>query len=332
MKNRRLAAGKVRRLQTTADDRGVFRVLAIDHRAVLVKMMDPGGGGNVPPERVTRLKLDVVRRVGPLASAVILDQEFSALQAIAGDALPGNVGLIISLAIERLPAGAAAAQRHDAAWSVADARQIGASAVKLYLAYHPDALERRSEQEDLVRRIVEQCAEEAMPLFLEPVACSIDPDVPVGSARFAQDLRRIAIETAQRLGALGPDVLKLPFPVDVAHTRDEAVWRAVCGELGDASPVPWVLLSAGEPFDVFKTQLQVACEAGCSGFMAGRSVWQDAALTLDRKKRDDILEEVVAPRMEALNRIAERYGHAWRERRSLAPIDGDWSPPVEERL
>jgi tagatose 1,6-diphosphate aldolase len=326
------AAGKVRRLQTTAGDRGEFRILAIDHRAVLRKMMDPAGDGRVLAERVTRFKLDVVRRIAPVASAVILDQEYSALPAIAGDALPGSVGLIVSLASEQAQAGAAEADRRGGGWSVNDAARAGASAVKLYLAYHPDDLATASAQEDLVQRIVEQCAEAAMPLFLEPVLRSIDPGIPVDSARYAQDRPRISIETARRLGALGADVLKLQFPVDVRHTRDEVAWRNACGELGDASPLPWGLLSAGEPFDVFKTQLQVACEAGCSGFMAGRSVWHEAATTSEQQKRDAILDEIVAPRMEELNRIANRYAHGWREKWRLAGIDGVGSPPLDVRL
>ena len=48
MGNRGLTSGKIRRLQTAASPAGVFRILAIDHCGVLLRMMDPGGGGNVP--------------------------------------------------------------------------------------------------------------------------------------------------------------------------------------------------------------------------------------------------------------------------------------------
>jgi tagatose 1,6-diphosphate aldolase len=116
--------------------------------------------------------------------------------------------------------------------------------------------------------------------------------------------------------------LKLQFPVDRQHEPKEAVWRAACAELSDASPVPWVLLSAGDPFGVYKTQLQIACEAGCSGFMAGRALWSEVA-TAKECERTAFLEETVAPRMEELNQIADRYGHSWQRKSSLAAIEAE---------
>jgi tagatose 1,6-diphosphate aldolase len=312
MNNPRLTPGKIRRLQTAASPAGVFRILAVDHRGVLLKMMDRDGRGDVPAERVTELKLDIVRRIGPLATAVILDPEYSLLPAIALGAVPGNVGLIASLESPPTPSSPNASDRKSPECGVRQARQIGASGVKLYLAYHPDAGDRALVQEDLVRNVIVQCADESIPLFLEPVAYSIDPDARTDSPHFAKGRRRIAIETARRLGALGPDVLKLQFPVDGRHVPDEATWRLACAELDDASPVPWALLSAGDPFDMFKTQLQIACEAGCSGFMAGRSVWSEAA-TVPESERGAVLENTILPRMEELNRIADRYGRAWQE-------------------
>jgi tagatose-1,6-bisphosphate aldolase len=181
MENWRLTPGKIRRLQSAASPAGVFRILAIDHRGVLLRMMDPGGGGRVPAERVTQLKLDVVRQIGSLATAVILDQEYSALQAIASGALPGNVGLIISLENAPFVGNSPGPDRKLPAWSVRQARQVGASGIKLYLSYHPDAGDRTVAQEDLVRSVIRQCARESLPLFLEPVNCSIDPGAPIDS-------------------------------------------------------------------------------------------------------------------------------------------------------
>ncbi len=324
MDNRRLTPGKIRRLQTASSPAGVFRILAIDHCGVLLRMMDPSGCGQVSAERVTQLKLDVVRQIGSLATAVILDPRYSALQAIASGALPGNVGLVVALENEVLAGSSPAPDRKLPAWSVRQARQVGASGIKLYLAYHPDAGDRTLAQEDLVRSVVRQCAIEALPLFLEPVNCSIDADAPIDSVRFASQRRKIAIKTVERLGALGPDVLKLQFPLNRHHEPDEAVWCAACAELSDASPVPWALLSAGDPFDVFKTQLQIACEAGCSGFMAGRAVWSEVAAA-EKCQRAAILEETVVPRMEELNQIANRHGHSWQEKSPLAAIEADWS-------
>lgn len=73
--------------------------------------------------------------------------------------------------------------------------------------------------------------------------------------------------------ALGSDILKVEFPIESSTSSDEALWADACAELDEASPVPWPLLSAREPFETFKSQLRIACEAGCSGFLAGRATW-----------------------------------------------------------
>src|SRR3990172_11365488 len=101
MQTRRLTPGKVRRLKTAASPAGVFRILAIDHRGVLLRLMDREGRGHVSAHRVTQLKLDILRQIGTLATAVILDPQYSITQAIAGGALPGNIGLLTPLESER---------------------------------------------------------------------------------------------------------------------------------------------------------------------------------------------------------------------------------------
>ena len=75
---------------------------------------------------------------------------------------------------------------------------------------------------------------------------------------------------------LGGDVLKAEFPYDAGET-DEARWRDACEELTAAIDVPWVLLSGGVDAATFEAQVRVACAAGASGVLAGRSIWAEAA-------------------------------------------------------
>ncbi len=51
----------------------------------------------------------------------------------------------------------------------------------------------------------------------------------------------------------------------------------LCKELDQASRLPWVLLSAGVDFESFRIQVEIACKAGASGFLAGRALWQEGA-------------------------------------------------------
>ena len=210
-----------------------------------------------------------------------------------------------------------------AGWSVAKAKRLGASGIKLLVLYHPDAGEITIRQEELVQAVVTDCARAEIPLFLEPLIYPLDPGMSPKSAEFARQRRRLVVETARRLSELGPDILKLQFPLDTAHHPDQIIWAEACAELNDAAGRPWALLSGGDPFDTFKAQLQIACQAGCSGFMVGRALWGDA-ITGDITRRAEILRTTVRSRFEELADIATSFGRGWPAQYAPAFIDETW--------
>ena len=60
---------------------------------------------------------------------------------------------------------------------------------------------------------------------------------------------------------------------------------------------PWILLTRGEKFDVFKEQLRTATKAGAIGFLAGRAVWQEySEFKDDLAGKKKFLEETVKNR------------------------------------
>ncbi len=319
-----LSLGKMRGLQTTSTKNGIFNILAIDHRDSLRVVIDPDHPEAVPAAILTELKLAIIEQIAPHATAVMLEPEYSAAQAIAAGALPGHVGFLSALEEQGYLGDPYARQTTLlSGWSVAKAKRLGASGIKLLIFYHPDAGKATERQEALVKAVVADCAREEIPLFLEPLAYPLDPAVPVNSAEFAAQRRRVVVETARRLGALGPDVLKIQFPLDAKYDPDEGLWRDACAELNEAAVVPWALLSAGDPYDTFKTQLRVACRAGCSGFMAGRALWREA-ISVTRAERETVLRNTVLPRFEELSQIAHTYGQGWQAKYNLPVVDETW--------
>lgn len=305
-----LSSGRTRALQASATARGVFSILAIDHRDAMRVMVNPNAPETVSAERLTEIKLAVVGKLAAEASAVLLDPIYSAEQAVTTHTLPGHVGLLCALEDQGYLGDPFARETVLLnGWSVEQSKLLGATGVKLLLLYNPDTVSADA-QDDLVRGVLDDCGRFEIPLFLEPISYAADATKPKGSAEFTRERRRIVIESVRRLGALGPDVLKVEFPIDAKHDRDETLWADACAELNAASPVPWALLSGDEPFDTFKRQLQIACENGCSGFLVGRSVWRDAA-TLAGAARDDFLETTARPRLRELAAIADRYATPW---------------------
>ena len=319
-----LSPGKIRALQTTSTQDGIFNILAIDHRDSLRVLLNPNHPQTIPAALLTELKLDIIEYIAPSATAVMLEPEYSAGQAIVANVLPGRVAFLSALEDQGYLGNPYA--RHTAllgGWSVAKAKRLGAGGIKLLIFYHPDAGEAAQRQEVLVTAVVSDCAREEIPLFLEPLAYPLDPALPLDSAEFAAQRRRIVVETAHRLGKLGPDVLKVQFPLDARYDSDEGLWREACAELDEAAAVPWALLSGGEPYDTFKDQVQVACQAGCSGFMAGRALWREAISTAG-VERETVLKNTVLPRFEALSDLAATYGQSWRTKHKLPVVDETW--------
>ena len=97
--------------------------------------------------------------------------------------------------------------------------------------------------------------------------------------------RRVVVETARRLTALGGDILKAEFPYDPGVT-DPGAGATPVRSSTPRRALPWVLLSGGVDDATFEAQVRVACAAGASGVLVGRSVWAEAAtLAADRARR-----------------------------------------------
>ncbi|MCL4295539.1 MAG: tagatose 1,6-diphosphate aldolase [Anaerolineae bacterium] len=308
-----LSPGKRRELQACATSEGIFAILALDHRDSLRAIIAPDAPQAVTPAQLSEVKLAVIEHLAGAASAVLLDPAYSLGQAIASGRLRGHVGVMAALEEQ----GYLSDPYHRqtpllAGWSVAKAKRLGVNGVKLLLFYHPEAGAAAEAQDRLVRSVAADCERSEMPFFLEPISYSINPEIKKDSPEFAAQRRRIIVDTARRLSPLGPDVMKVEFPLDARYESDQGIWAEACAELTEASVVPWTLLSAGESFETFKQQLQVACRAGCSGFVGGRSIWQEAA-RLTGTAQADFLSSTARHRFVELHQIALVEGTSWTQ-------------------
>ena len=303
--------GTRRGLQACATPGGQFVVLALDHRQNLRHELRPDAPDTVTYAQMVEFKLAVVRALAPSASGVLLDPEVGAAPAIASGALPGSTGLLVAIEATGYEGPSTArVSRVLPGWSVAAAKRIGASAAKLLIYYHPDA-ENAADQERLVADVARACRDEDLALFVEPLSFSL------GSERLAgEERRRVVIETARRLTAIGGDVLKAEFPY-APDVTDPGRWAEACIELDSASRLPWVLLSGGVDDAVFEAQVRTACAAGASGALVGRSVWAPAA-TVAEPERSAWLRSTGRDRLERLAAIITGHGRPWVDRWEMA--------------
>jgi tagatose-1,6-bisphosphate aldolase len=303
-----LRLGTRRGLAACASDHGTFAVLALDHRQNLRNELNPAEPAGVTYDQMVEFKRAVVRALAPVASGTLLDPEIGAAQSIADGSLPPSAGLLVAVeATGYTGPSTARVSRILDGWSVAKAKRLGASAVKLLVYYHPDA-PNAADQERLVAQVADACRAQDIALFVEPLSFSlVDGEKLAGEAR-----RRVVVETARRLTAIGGDILKAEFPYD-RSIDDAGAWTDACAELDAASAVPWVLLSGGVGDEMFERQAEAACRAGASGVLVGRSVWAPAA-TMPAPERDAWLAGEGRRRLRRLVDLAREHGHPWQAR------------------
>lgn len=316
----KISVGKLRGLRQLADSSGIMAMCAIDHRGALRRALNENNPSKVSYQDMVDFKLDLCQAVAPFASAILLDPEYGAAQAIHAGVLPGCKGLLVSMEKTGY-SGTSTARTTELlpGWSVRKARKIGASAVKLLIHFRPDLKDVAARQLDLVARLADECREEDIALLVEPVTYPVREET-TSPGKFADIKPRLVIETARQITALPIDVLKAEFPADHRFEADEGRLLELCEELDEASRLPWVLLSAGVDFDTFKKQVEIACRAGASGFLAGRALWQEGARIPGREERMNFFQNTAAGRLRQLAELADRYGKPWYRR--LGAEDG----------
>jgi tagatose 1,6-diphosphate aldolase len=306
-----LSIGKLRGLQQVADDNGFLTICAIDHRGALQKAMNEENPDAVTYQDMVDFKLDLCKAVAPYVSAVLLDPVYGAAQATAAGILPGHIGLLVSLEKTGY-SGEKTARITELlpGWNVEKIKRMGASAVKLLVYFRPDLSDIASRQLALIAGIADQCIKVDIPLLVEPVSYPVE-EVGISAPKFAEMKPELVIETASQITALPIDVLKAEFPADMDFERDEKKLLKFCQELDRASRLPWVLLSAGADFVTFSKQVEIACKAGASGFLAGRALWQEGVKIRSREERMNFFRSTAVPRLREISETVKKYGKPW---------------------
>ena len=326
--DRVLTLGKIRGLQEISNGQGLFTITALDHRGSLAKALNPEQPESVTYQQMVDYKIRLLKALAPHSSAILIDPEFGAAPALRGFHISGSQGFLVSLEATGYEdsEGDRITTVADG-WGVEKIKRMGASAVKILLYYNPGS-STAPKQEEFIGFSVEQCRQHDIPLLVEPMTYHILGGPKKGTAAFAERKPEMVIETARRLCPLGIDVLKAEFPDDPDFVTDERSMAAHCRELTEATGgIPWVLLSAGVGFEAFKLQTTIACEAGASGFLAGRAIWQEAP-GLPDLKQDEFLSTTAVRRLQELTGIANRSGRPWSslyaEQLEAVDVDEGW--------
>jgi len=287
----------------------VFVLLAADHRQNVLKQFDASLDTEQAAALLSTLKVDFARHVAGAATGYLTDPIYGLEPCVASPDVPATLPLIAALentgytgeGWERMPS---LVEGFDAA----EALRMGATATKLLVYYHPDA-ENAAEKEGFIRTVAGECRAAGLPLFLEPLAYSPDSDQTLDKGTTA--FEDAVVGTAERLSRTGATVMKMEFPGGDVDNRDR--WQAACERLDAVCATPWVLLGAGVTTEVFLEQTAVACAAGASGVLVGRTIWGET-IHLDPEERAQVLRSSGVDRLNQLREVIAEHGHAWSER------------------
>ena len=295
----------VRTLDDIAGDDGIFAIIAMDQRNTLRRMFTAVGIEATDAD-LRQSKADVARVLSPAASGILFDPTYGVPAVTGNGALDPGCGLLV--ASEPPERGVFNGEPRTHRDPQLDARWVldqGGDANKFFAQLRADRPAPRAGEPDLVadcleavRQVVEDCREVGVPSVIENLVYPLPGEDLSGKRR-----EDAIIEAARALNEFDIDLLKLEYPGSPEG----------CRRLASVLDRPWAVLSAGVPFDDFTEVLKVAFdEGGASGFIAGRSVWRES-LALSGSARQEFLETVARPRLNAVREVAAERARPWRQ-------------------
>ena len=308
--------GRRRRLHRITAD-GVFALVAVDHRDSLKVAFEARGVAPPEGQAIGALKAEIVAALAPAATGVLIDAEHGA--AVLADGAGGAPGVLMPLEAQGYAdAESGRVTSFLPGWGPGAALAAGADGCKLLLPFRADHAASAEAQIEVVTAAVESCHAAGLPLVIEPIVYRL-PDED--EAAHADAFPGLVVAGVERLVPLGADVMKVQFPRAGAAGAEEQWCRqldAACGA------TPWVLLGGGAAYETFAEQVEVACRAGASGYIVGRTAW-DGAVTADAGERRRWLADVGAPRLRAVRERAAALARPFTSRvPALAGYAPDW--------
>lgn len=256
---------------------GKYLMLALDHRGSFKKFVNPSDPESVTDEDLVNNKAAIIEATESDFSGVLLDPDWG-VPAYKSKSKPYLLCLEKTGYVE---------DGHDRLtqleYSAKQLKDWGASGVKLLLYFNPMAHD-CADQLEVAKIAIQDARVNHLPLFLEIVT--------YGYKESGNSRGEWVIQSLQQFldNGISPEVFKLEYP----DNEDNCL--KITAMLGQT---PWILLTGGESYDIFKEQLRVAIKAGAVGFLAGRAIWQEMKDCPDFGDRKEFLNT------EARKRFAE---------------------------
>jgi len=324
-----ISAGKLWSIRRLADERGFFKMTAVDQRpGVEALVRRKRGVEKAAYEDVGTAKRVLIEALSPYSTALLLDPGYAyPYAALQVDPRRGLLLTYEQWDSEETPGGRKTFVYPG--WSVEKIKRTGADGVKLMLWWRPDAsADVKAHQRALVEQVGRDCRRHDIAFLLEPLLYPLGSEGAGG--RYEEDATKrpeMVIDTARefRDERYGIDIFKMESPIAANDVPDpDTAASGECqrwfDELGRTLDRPWVMLSAGAPMEPFRRIVTHAFRAGASGYLAGRAIWwQTFESTFPdwTAMREGIVRDGI-PYAQRLHRLLEHYGTPWMQCRAFS--------------
>lgn len=269
-------------------------MLALDHEDSFRKLINPRNPQEVYPSDIIELKRGIIGSLLSRMSGLLIDSEHG---------LPAYEGAIkkslhqppyLLRAEESGYEGKNDERYTKIIFKAKDLKEKGAQGVKLLLYFNPFS-KSAEKQIKTAQEVLADAHSAELPLFIEIVTYEVES--------FAKSRGELILSSMDALIAkdIIPDVWKLEFPEGDPY---------MCKEMNTkAGKTPWILLTRGVSFDIFKEQFKTAVLAGAKGFLAGRALWQEVG-NYEPAEREIFFRETLPKRFDEITSLILHKGPA----------------------
>jgi tagatose 1,6-diphosphate aldolase len=304
-----LTPGKLRGLQRISNPNGTLTMVATDQNSSMISMMKKATGKDPSYGEVADAKVMLSRSLSPYCSGLLVDGYYGYASTVAAHAVPASTGLLIRVEKSGATKNAAGAPcgEVEPGWSVAKIKRAGADAVKLLAQFEPGEFDSAERNFQFTLDIYNECIKHDILFLLEPIHFAYNGEKDDSPSKLARKAQTV-IDSAKYLSRYC-DVYKSEFPGTMGVESDSVLMDNL-KKLNDACVKPWVLLSAGVDYPVYKKQVEMAMKAGASGILGGRAFWKEFFTYADPKERQKFADTECATRVKESDAIVQT-GTPW---------------------
>ena len=257
-----------------------YLMLAFDHRENFKKYINPQFPEKVTDEETVDAIKEIIKSTKNDFSGILLDDKYS-LSAYRELGIDKPVVLPLEKSSYELVDNEKITVQDK---EPAEIKVLGAGAGK-FLIYFDPKLNSADEKTELAKKVIEQSHQEGLPIFLGIIS------------EDTQNYERVidSVEYFLKKNII-PDVFVLEFP------GSDYLCRKVSNSLG---AVPWIMLSGGADYVLFREQLKIAADNGCRGFVIGRSLWQEYFDIAEPERKKHFLEFTLPLRFSEIKDIVK---------------------------